>query len=136
VSATHPEVPFFVSETGGGGVFEWLNDTAPFPGPQWSQAFQKNLVSADAGFLVNSSRLSGLTLWQFSDIKANDGDTAHCGQCPYLPHPDDLSVPWDCAFVDVGRCGRPKGENNKGAVDLWRRTKEEFPVLAGIFGAA
>lgn len=135
VEANWPATPFMVSETGGGGVFEWTNDTAPYPGPQWSQAFQKNLVSADASFLVNSSRVSGLTLWQFSDIKANDQSTAQCGQCDYLPHPNNLTVPWDCGYIDV-TCGRPGGENHKGAVDFWRRTKEEYPVLAGIYAHA
>lgn len=90
-----------VSETGGGAIYEWKNDTAPPPGPQWSQQYracrvfsrwalvlpiptpcslataaaggaEKNLVAADASFLAGSARVSGLTLWQFSDIKAND----------------------------------------------------------------
>jgi beta-glucuronidase len=128
--------PVTVSETGGGGVFEWLNDTAPFPGIQWSQFYQKNLVEADAKTIVGDDRFSGLTLWQFADIKADDSDTKSCGQCPYLPHPANLTQPWDCAYVDVQVCGRPKGENNKGSVDFWRRRKEIFSVVSQIYAGA
>ena len=77
VASTHPTMPFTVSETGGGGVFEWLNASAPFPGVYWSQEYQRNLVKLDASVLSNHSRVSGLTLWQFSDIKV-----AQCAQCP------------------------------------------------------
>ena len=52
----------------------------------------------------------------------------------YLPHPPNLTVPWDCAFVDVS-CGRPKGENNKGSMDLWRREKLVFGAVAAIYKA-
>ena len=31
--------------------------------------------------LAGDARASGLTLWQFSDIKANDDSTRQCGQC-------------------------------------------------------
>lgn len=139
-ATTWPLKPLTISETGGGGVWEWSNDTAPFPGPQWSQFFQTNLVTADASFLAIADHVSGLTLWQFADIKANDQSTAQCGQCVYYPHPAwpadgpaALSTPWNCSFIDVS-CGRPGGENHKGAVDFWRRQKEEFAPLAQIYG--
>ena len=91
-------------------------------------------------------------------------DTAQCGSCEYLPHPPSLSVPWDCGYISTA-CGRPGGENHKGAgtpwslpslpfphaclsaclpsshhplaagaVDAWRRPKEEDPVIAAIYG--
>lgn len=134
VAANWPYKPMAVSETGGGGVWEWSNDTAPYPGPFWSQQYQKWLVAADASFISNNTRVSGLTLWQFSDIKANDASTAECGQCTYFPHPPSLSTPWNCSYVNVN-CGRPKGENNKGIVDFWRRPKEDFDSIASIFAA-
>lgn len=71
-------------------------------------------------------------MWQFNDIKANYHDTALCGQCDYLPHPHNLSVPWTCGYIDVS-CGRPGGENHKGQVDFWRRVKASFATLASIF---
>jgi beta-glucuronidase len=62
----YPDTPLTISETGGGGIFEWTNDTYPDPGLFWSQKYQKNLVTADASFILNSTRVTGLTLWQFA----------------------------------------------------------------------
>ena len=126
VAANHPDKPFTVSETGGGAVWEWVNATAP--GTLWSQSYQSDLVAADVRAIAGSARVSGLTLWQFSDIKV-----AQCDACDYLPHPPGLDQPWDCAAVDPGACGRPKGENNKGAVDWWRRKKLSFATVAELY---
>jgi len=76
--------------------------------------------------------VTGITLWQFNDIKADDSDTRDCGQCDYLPH-GNLSTPWTCAYIDV-KCGRPGGEDHKGAVDFWRRKKESYAVVSNIYG--
>jgi hypothetical protein len=89
-------------------------------------------VPVDATVIANNTRVSGLTIWQFGDIKANDQSTQQCGQCDYLPHPNNLTVPWDCGFIDT-TCGRPGGYNHKGVVDFWRRQKEEYPVIAAIY---
>lgn len=135
VATTWPTKPFFVSETGGGAIFEWLNDTIPAPGALWSQAYQARLLNADASFLSASARVSGLTLWQFCDIHADYSDTVSNGPCTYFPHPDNLTVPWNCSYINVptGPGGRPGGENHKGVVDLWRRKKESFSVVQGIY---
>ena len=125
VAANHPDKAMTVSETGGGAVFEWVNASAP--GTFWSQSYQRDLVSEDATVIGNRSRVSGLTLWQFSDIRV-----AQCPECDYLPHPPSLTTPWDCAAVNVS-CGRPKGENNKGAVDWWRREKLSFAAVQAIY---
>jgi hypothetical protein len=136
----NPGKPFTVSETGGGGIFEWHNDTSPGNGQFWSQKYQANLVSADAAYLVGNSNVSGVSLWLLHDFKVDDES---CGQCDYLPHPDNLTVPWNCGFVNVEcgggasclnkPCGRPAGLNHKGAVDFWRRKKESFPLIAQIY---
>ena len=128
VAAGHASKPLLVSETGGGAVCEWVNASAP--GTVWSQSFQRDLVAADVNVLGASPRVSGLTLWQFSDIKV-----AQCLQCEYLPHPPSLATPWDCASVNATAlaCGRPKGENNKGAVDWWRRPKLSFNTVAQLY---
>lgn len=126
VAANYPGTPMTVSETGGGAVFEWVNASAP--GTVWSQSFQRDLVAADATVIGNSSRVSGLTLWQLTDIRV-----AQCAECDYLPHPPSLESPWDCAFVNVTACGRPKGENNKGAVDWWRREKLSFAAISALY---
>lgn len=127
----YPQKPFGISETGGGGVYEWQNATDV----RWSQLYQKEVVAGDASFAIGSPDVSHFTIWQFNDIKANEGDTRSCGQCMYAPHPNNLSVPWDCSYIDVS-CGRPGGENHKGQVDFWRRTKSTFDSLKAIFAAA
>jgi hypothetical protein len=43
------------------------------------------------------SSVSGLTLWQFADIKADDHDTANCGGCTVIPGTN----PPDCSFVNT-----------------------------------
>ena len=134
-AANWPSKPLTISETGAGGVYSWTNDTAPAPGVFWSQKYQAAVVMADAGFLVGSPSVSGLSLWQLTDIKANDNDSRKCGSCIYAPHPPSLTQPWNCTFVDVN-CGRPGGENNKGTVDAWRRPKEVASQIAALFGSA
>eukprot|EP00045_Choanoeca_perplexa_P016700 m.229236 g.229236 ORF g.229236 m.229236 type:complete len:619 (-) comp17334_c0_seq13:95-1951(-) len=129
VQQHYPSKPFTISETGAGGVYEWTNSTDP----RWSQNYQAEVVGRDIKFALGSDRVTGITIWQFNDIKANDGDTAKCPSCDYKPHPASLSQPWDCAFIDV-TCGRPGGENHKGAVDFWRRTKLAFRVAAELYG--
>ena len=133
--AAWPEKPIFVSETGGGGIWEWRNDSSADPGLFWSQKYQATLVSADASFLSTHKDVSGLTLWQFADIKANYGDTKSYGGCDYLPHGPWGATPWDCAYIDTS-VKRPGGENHKGSVDFWRRKKEVFPLVAAIYAAA
>ncbi len=134
-----PDKPLLISETGGAGIWEWVNASAPYPGVFWSQTFQTNVVTTDASFLLNQSHVSGLTIWQFCDIKANDASTEQCGQCDYAPtggYPTgNLSIPWDCAYISAS-CGRPGGENHKGVVDMWRRKKAEFGPMAAIYAAA
>ena len=119
---TYPGKPFTVSETGGGGIFEWVNDTSPGEGQFWSQKYQANLVSTDAAFLVGNANVSGVALWLLHDFKVDDES---CGQCQYLPHADNLTVPWDCGFVNVEcgggasclnkPCGRPAGLNHSAS---------------------
>jgi len=126
---THfPKKPFLISECGAGGIYEWTNATDPY----WSQRYQSEVVERSAQFAVSNEIVSGITIWQFNDIKANDGDTRNCGSCTYFPHPPSLSVPWNCSYISVS-CGRPGGENHKGAVDFWRREKMDFAALQKIY---
>lgn len=126
-----PEKPFFISETGASGIFEWTNSSDPM----WSQGFQKEVIRLDAGVAMNTSSISGLTLWQFADIKIEDSETIACGQCDYYPHLN-LSVPWNCEYIKpaAGNCNRPGGENHKGQVDFWRRYKESYYVVQDVYG--
>lgn len=86
--------PLTISETGAGGVYEWQNQTDPY----WSQKYQEEVrpclrsrsrsggedripdynkrsrsnsqvVSADANFAIANDSVTGITMWQFNDIK-------------------------------------------------------------------
>ena len=105
-----PDKPFTISETGAGGIYEWKSNASDV---KWSQGYQSEIVAADATFAMGNDHVSGLTIWQMTDIKANIGDTKECGACEYAPHPQNITVPWNCASSS-DRCGRPRGENNKG----------------------
>jgi hypothetical protein len=59
VHANHPTHPFTVSETGGGGIYEWVNASSPAPGQFWSQKYQDSLVMADATYLLGDDRYTG-----------------------------------------------------------------------------
>ena len=131
-SQNFPGKPFTVSETGGGGIYELVNDTAPEPGPFWSTHYQRNLLTADVTTLLGDDRVSGLSLWLLMDFKVDDES---CGQCQYLPHPPSLSVPWTCGFIRTD-CGRPNGCNHKGVVDWWRRPKESFATVQALYAQA
>eukprot|EP01045_Picozoa_sp_COSAG04_P028435 COSAG04_NODE_4409_length_2111_cov_1.228628_2_plen_132_part_00 len=93
-----------------GGIYEWKSNASDV---KWSQGYQSEIVAADATFAMGNDHVSGLTIWQMTDIKANIGDTKECGACEYAPHPQNITVPWNCASSS-DRCGRPRGENNKG----------------------
>lgn len=128
----YPLKPFTISETGGGGVYEWRNTTLNSDGVavQWSQLYQAQLVEADIEVALSDTNISGISLWQFADSKANAN--AGCGPCDHASHGESLSTPWNCTFVDV-QCHRAGGENHKGAVDYWRRKKDVYAVAQRLF---
>eukprot|EP00043_Microstomoeca_roanoka_P005530 m.56349 g.56349 ORF g.56349 m.56349 type:complete len:614 (+) comp13009_c1_seq4:187-2028(+) len=128
VQQNWPQKPFTISETGAGAIYEWQNTTDT----RWSQKYQAEVVQQDIEFALQNNRVSGLTIWQFSDIKANDGDTQKAGPCVYAPHPASLSQPWNCTYIDVTQ-NRPGGENHKGVVDFWRRKKAAFATAQALY---
>jgi beta-glucuronidase len=69
VSSHYPTKPFTVSETGAGGIFEWVNASSPGYGQFWSQKYQTSLVTADVAYLLGDARVSGLSLWLLTDFK-------------------------------------------------------------------
>ncbi|KAL1520238.1 hypothetical protein AB1Y20_023708 [Prymnesium parvum] len=120
--------PFLISETGGGGIFEWRNASAP----KWSQEYQEALVRADVQAALGLwPQVAGISIWQFSDIKADDGATAACGSCVYST-PYDAATPMNCSYISAS-CWRPGGENHKGLLDFWRRKKLAFHAVKALF---
>jgi hypothetical protein len=142
VSSHYPTKPFTVSETGGGGIYEWVNATSPGNGQFWSQKYQDSLVTADVQQLLGDARVSGLSLWLLMDFMVDDQS---CGQCQYAPHSDNRTTPWDCLYINVEcgggaeclnkPCGRPGGINHKGAVDMWRRKKLSYDAVGALYRA-
>ena len=121
--------PLLISEAGAGAIHEWKNNRSDV---KWGQAYQARVVKATASVACENSAFSGVALWQFADIKANDISTnAGCG-CVEMANGQR-----DCAHVKTGNCtrgfARPKGENNKGVVDFWRRPKVAYEAAKSVF---
>lgn len=109
----------------------WLKGAAP--PPRWSQAYQEQLVGADVASALSLRSVSGISVWQLTDIKADDGLTKACGSCEYTTA-YDATRPMNCSYIDA-RCFRPGGENHKGLVDFWRREKAAFGRVRKLFAA-
>ncbi|ETO00451.1 Beta-galactosidase [Reticulomyxa filosa] len=117
-----PGKPFLISESGASGIYEYRNTTPV----EWSQMYHEQVVEAEITTMFVSPYISGMTMWQFADIKANDQDTALCGRCDYIPNSNN------CSYIDIN-CKRPGGENHKGGVDFWRRPKRAYQVLKQLY---
>lgn len=60
VHETYPTVPFMVSETGAGGIYEWNDNVTDV---KWSLKYQEEVVTADVQTVVENSQISSLTIW-------------------------------------------------------------------------
>ena len=87
-----PKKPFIISETGAGGIAGDRSSNLT----RWSEEFQRLVDGLDAGVAANSSNISGIALWQFTDIKVDQ--------------PSNSTL-------------RPGGINNKGVFTRWRKPK-------------
>lgn len=127
VRSKYPGKPFVISETGAGAVYEWAHNSTD---AKWTQRLQADIISQDVDVALNNSDISGVTLWHWSDFKANDKDTRNCGRCDYIPGVE----PPTCGYINVD-CNRPGGENHKGVVDFWRREKEAYHIASAKYNA-
>lgn len=59
---------------------------------KWGQAFQDEVVHQDVSYALTDSRLSGITVWQFSDIKADDAVQTVSGMQASMFLPSQLRV--------------------------------------------
>ena len=89
-------------------------------------------MTANAEFAIQDARVDGISLWQFADHKGNENASCVCELYGPGFEPSNLSHAWDCLQVN-STCHRPKGENNKGAVDMWRRPKRAFAAAKAAF---
>ena len=84
-------------------------------------------------------RISGISVWQFNDIKADPSDfhpgpgpqKQVCKSCTYSTA-YDASTPMNCSSISTS-CFRPGGENHKGVLDFWRREKPAFTETAAKY---
>ena len=61
-----PHKPFVISETGAGGIFEWSHNLTA---ATWTTKYQAEVLSRDVDAALASEYLSGVSLFQFFDIK-------------------------------------------------------------------
>ena len=75
---------------------------------KWSEEFQADALRAQIPAVLNHSECSGIIIWQFADCRVDTG--------------------W---FMN-----RPKTQNNKGVVDIYRREKLAYETVKELFKKA
>lgn len=96
--------PIIISEIGAGAIPGWRDWNAA----RWSEQYQAKLLRTVIQHLfTNRHRVSGLCLWQFCDCRSSE------------------------AVQKI--LGRPRGFNNKGIVDEYRRPKLAYDVVKKEF---
>eukprot|EP00117_Sycon_ciliatum_P029762 scpid38042/ scgid23617/ Beta-glucuronidase; Beta-D-glucuronoside glucuronosohydrolase len=91
-AAVNQKKPFIKSEIGAGAIPEWEDTFNGF----WTAKYQSSLLSIVAETVVSNKNFTGVSLWQFFDVRTCNG-----------PH----------------ALGRPRALNNKGILDEYRRPK-------------
>jgi beta-glucuronidase len=98
--------PIIISEIGAGAIPGWRD----WNGARWSEQYQAHLVETVIQYLFTErKRVCGLSLWQFCDCRISE------------------------AVQKI--LGRPRGFNNKGIVDEYRRPKLAYEVVKREFHA-
>jgi beta-glucuronidase len=121
--------PITISETGCEGLYEWVNSSTTL----WGQSYQNIVISNNIKTILGSARVTGMAIWVFADFKGNDDAQHVCGPCTYLPGTHNAT---NINIACNGSCGlgcRPCGENHKGSVDFWRRKKQVYEVVHGLY---
>ena len=92
--------PIIVSEIGAGAVPGWRDRHET----RWTEQYQAQLLEIVIRHLFDTRhRAAGLAIWQFCDIRSSES---------------------------IGRIlGRPRGFNNKGIVDEYRRPKSGYEIV-------
>jgi len=102
--ATWADKPLLISEIGAGAIPGWRDQNAT----RWSEQYQARLLEVVLKHLfVDRHRVCGISLWQFCDCRSSE---------------------------QVRRIlGRPRGFNNKGTVDEYRRPKLAYEIVKRYF---
>lgn len=78
----------------------------PFGRAKWSEERQCDILTEQLTALMNNPRLSGVYIWQFADVR--------------------VAEEWAMS--------RPKAQNNKGIVDMFRQPKLSYLTVQKLFG--
>ena len=98
--------PLIISEIGAGAIYGWRD----WHGARWTEQYQVALLETVIQHLFRDrDRYAGLAIWQFCDIRASE------------------------AVQKI--LGRPRGFNNKGVVDEYRRPKLAYEAVKRAFHA-
>eukprot|EP00958_Prasinococcus_capsulatus_P010728 scaffold1042_cov401-Prasinococcus_capsulatus_cf.AAC.55 len=99
--------PVIISETGAGAISGWKSNSTE---AQWGEPYQAKLLLLVMQMALESDELSGICMWQFSDTKANDGNTKACAGRIWKARQEGVKADYKSfgAF-----CARPGGLNNK-----------------------
>lgn len=100
----HAQKPLIISEIGAGAVPGWRDNHHD----RWTEQYQARLLETVIRHMFfDRSRFCGLAIWQFCDLRVSD---------------------------EVGRIlFRPRGFNNKGVVDEYRRPKLAYETVRALF---
>lgn len=96
--------PFLISEFGAGGIYGYRSPTKV----KWTEERQADIILDVASAALNMDCVDGVILWQFCDCRITEENN--------------------------GFYGRPKTQNNKGVVDIYRRPKLAYEVIKSIYG--
>jgi beta-glucuronidase len=98
--------PLIISEIGAGAIYGWRDQN----GARWTEQYQMALLEAVIRHLFEDrDRFAGLAIWQFCDVRASE------------------------AVQKI--LARPRGFNNKGVVDEYRRPKMAYGAVKRAFHA-
>jgi beta-glucuronidase len=98
--------PIIFSEFGAGGIAGFHD---PFSRVKWSEERQADILEEQLTSLLGNPRVAGTYIWQFCDVRTSE-ETAWCMR-------------------------RPKVENNKGVVDLYRKPKLSYNTVKAAYTA-
>ena len=96
--------PFLISEFGAGGIYGYRSPTKV----KWTEERQADIIRDVASAALHMDQVDGVILWQFCDCRITEENN--------------------------GFYGRPKTQNNKGVVDIYRRPKIAYEVIKSIYG--
>ena len=95
--------PLIITEIGAGAIYGFRSETMD----KWSEDYQAQALREQLETVMSGPDVTGCFIWQFADVRIAAGNR------------------WFSS--------RPKSQNNKGVVDMYRRKKLSFPVVSEIF---